>query len=85
MQSILETELSCISERHKGIISFWENLAAQGPAWGMIGTLLGHTVLYLGGTLYYSLVYAPDAGFWGGLALCVLPYLLPDAAKAALA
>ena len=46
----------------------------------VIGTLLGHAVLYLGGTLYYSLVYAPEAGFWGGLALCVLPYLLPDAA-----
>ncbi len=51
----------------------------------MIGTLLGHAVLYLGGTLYYTLVYAPEAGFWGGLALCVLPYLLPDAAKATLA
>ena len=41
VRSILETELSCINERHKGIISFWENLAAQGPAWGMIGTLIG--------------------------------------------
>lgn len=41
VRSILETELSCISERHKSVISFWENLAAQGPAWGMIGTLIG--------------------------------------------
>lgn len=41
VRSILETELSCISDRHKGVISFWENLAAQGPAWGMIGTLIG--------------------------------------------
>ena len=41
VRSILETELMCISDRHKGIISFWENLAAQGPAWGMIGTLIG--------------------------------------------
>ena len=41
VRSILETELSCINDRHKNVISFWENLAAQGPAWGMIGTLIG--------------------------------------------
>ena len=41
VRSILETELSCISDRHKNVIGFWENLAAQGPAWGMIGTLIG--------------------------------------------
>ena len=41
VRSILETELSCINDRHKNVISFWENLAGQGPAWGMIGTLIG--------------------------------------------
>jgi chemotaxis protein MotA len=41
VRSILETELDCISTRHKDIISFWENLASMGPAWGMIGTLIG--------------------------------------------
>lgn len=41
VRSILETELSCIGERHKDIIGFWEALAASGPAWGMIGTLIG--------------------------------------------
>ncbi|MCQ2507066.1 MAG: MotA/TolQ/ExbB proton channel family protein, partial [Lachnospiraceae bacterium] len=30
-----------IGDRHKGIIGFWENLASMGPAWGMIGTLIG--------------------------------------------
>ena len=39
--NILETDLSCIERRHGSIISFWENFAAMGPAWGMIGTLLG--------------------------------------------
>ncbi len=39
--SILETELNCIERRHNKIISFWEGLAAMGPAWGMIGTLIG--------------------------------------------
>ncbi len=41
VRSILETELNCIEERHKDNIGFWENLASMGPAWGMIGTLIG--------------------------------------------
>ena len=28
-------------QRHSKIYSFWDNLAAMGPAWGMIGTLIG--------------------------------------------
>lgn len=39
--SILDTDLSCIERRHNKVISFWEGLAAMGPAWGMIGTLIG--------------------------------------------
>lgn len=41
VRSILETELVCIEDRHKDKISFWENVASMGPAWGMIGTLIG--------------------------------------------
>lgn len=41
VRGILETELSCIEDRHSSIIGFWENMAAMGPAWGMIGTLIG--------------------------------------------
>lgn len=41
VRSIMETELMCIEERHKSIIGFWENLGSMGPAWGMIGTLIG--------------------------------------------
>lgn len=41
VRAILETELTCIESRHKKLIHFWENLAAMGPAWGMIGTLIG--------------------------------------------
>ena len=39
--SILDTELSNIERRHNKVISFWDGLAAMGPAWGMIGTLIG--------------------------------------------
>lgn len=41
VRSILETELSCVESRHKSVIGFWENMASMGPAWGMIGTLIG--------------------------------------------
>lgn len=41
VRSILETELNCIDSRHKAKIGFWEGLGAMGPAWGMIGTLIG--------------------------------------------
>ena len=41
VRRILETELECVEGRHKSTITFWENLASMGPAWGMIGTLVG--------------------------------------------
>lgn len=41
VRSILEAELVNIDSRHQGNISFWKNLGAMGPAWGMIGTLIG--------------------------------------------
>lgn len=41
VRSIMETEQYAVEERHKTVISFWENLASMGPAWGMIGTLIG--------------------------------------------
>lgn len=41
VRGILETDLSCIEQRHKQVIEFWEKWAELGPAWGMIGTLIG--------------------------------------------
>lgn len=41
VRNILETELNCIEARHSSKTSFWESWAAMGPAWGMIGTLIG--------------------------------------------
>lgn len=41
VRSIMETEQMAVEERHKTVIGFWENLGAMGPAWGMIGTLIG--------------------------------------------
>lgn len=41
VRSIMETELGCVEDRHGSVIEFWENLGSMGPAWGMIGTLIG--------------------------------------------
>lgn len=41
VRNILETELSFIETRHKENQGFWGALAELGPAWGMIGTLIG--------------------------------------------
>lgn len=41
VRSILETELGCIENRHGDVTGFWDKLGAMGPAWGMIGTLIG--------------------------------------------
>ena len=41
MRGIMDTSLSCMEERHKKVIAFWEKWAELGPAWGMIGTLIG--------------------------------------------
>lgn len=41
VRGIMETELISTEDRHKTKISFWETLGAMGPAWGMIGTLIG--------------------------------------------
>ena len=41
VRAIMETELISIDGRHKSKITFWDQLGAMGPAWGMIGTLIG--------------------------------------------
>ena len=41
VRAILETDLTCLEDRHKRTIGFWEKWAEMGPAWGMIGTLIG--------------------------------------------
>lgn len=41
VRAILETEMISVEGRHKSNIKLWEDIAAMGPAWGMIGTLVG--------------------------------------------
>lgn len=41
VRGIMETELMNMDERHRSGAGFFEAWAALGPAWGMIGTLVG--------------------------------------------
>jgi len=41
VRNILETELAFIQGRHQSVQNFWEKIGELGPAWGMIGTLIG--------------------------------------------
>lgn len=41
VRGIMETELASIDSRHGKVITFYEQFATMGPAWGMIGTLVG--------------------------------------------
>lgn len=41
VRNILETELTFIESRHKGVKEVWDKMGELGPAWGMIGTLIG--------------------------------------------
>lgn len=41
VRGILETEMTSIDDRHKKKIGFWQDVSSMGPAWGMIGTLVG--------------------------------------------
>ena len=35
----------CLEDRHGKVISFWEYWGEMGPAWGMIGTLVGLVIM----------------------------------------
>jgi len=41
IQEVLEIDMAAMAERHKGMISFFEEATAKAPALGMIGTVVG--------------------------------------------
>ena len=45
VRAILETDLMCLEDRHKKVMGLWEKWAELGPAWGMIGTLVGLVIM----------------------------------------
>jgi chemotaxis protein MotA len=45
IQTILETELSFVEERHKSGREIFEFMGSMGPAFGMIGTLVGLVIM----------------------------------------
>lgn len=45
LRSILETEIAFVENRHKDNQKVWDTCAELGPAWGMIGTLIGLIIM----------------------------------------
>ncbi|MBR1861214.1 MAG: MotA/TolQ/ExbB proton channel family protein, partial [Lachnospiraceae bacterium] len=41
VRDIMQAEMDNSEARHKTCVGFWDTLGAMGPAWGMIGTLVG--------------------------------------------
>lgn len=41
VRSVLENDIECMSARHEGVIGMYEKGSAVGPAFGMVGTLIG--------------------------------------------
>lgn len=69
---------------------FWglEKLLGRNRKVQILGMTLGLAACYLFGTLWFMAVYAAGsqaAGFVSVLAMCVFPFIIPDAVKMALA
>ena len=41
IESIMETELEILEERHNIVIKYWDLVGKYAPTWGMLGTLMG--------------------------------------------
>ncbi len=63
---------------------YW--LCSPKSRWGQFFCLFGGLLLcYAIGTAWYALLYAELRSTWAILSLCVLPFIVPDMAKLALA
>ena len=70
------------------LVMLFEKLFGDGTAVFLLAGILGMVVCYAFGTAWFVVAYAKSAGpiSWGAaLGKCVIPFILPDAAKLALA
>lgn len=71
-----------------GIMWLCEYLLGKSTPARITASVLALSALYAIGALWFVAVYtktADDIGLWSALSICVLPYLLPDIVKLALA
>lgn len=45
VRAILETDMDATESRHKTFVGVWDKIGEMGPAWGMIGTLIGLIIM----------------------------------------
>ena len=62
---------------------FWlmSTVLGSAPRAKILSGVASLLVLYLVGTLWYSLVYLGGGGFFAVISACVLPFIIPDAVK----
>lgn len=68
-----------------GALVFWGITAWLGDGKRLFALLLLQLICYLCGTLWFSVQFAHGQGLWEIVAASVLPFLLPDLGKLALA
>ena len=69
-----------------GLIAGWKSEGRSRTIVDIIYMAIALIVCYAFGTLWYSLVYVGSiSGVGAALAMCVIPYIIPDALKIALA
>ncbi|MBO7310572.1 MAG: biotin transporter BioY, partial [Clostridia bacterium] len=47
--------------------------------------LISQTLIYLAGAMWFCFAYSPETSFTEALLLCVVPFIIPDLIKAAIA
>ena len=71
VRSVLETEMAFVENRHNDVKGVWDMIAALGPAWGMVGTMVA-LVLMMGNltdidALATNMALAMITTFYGAL------------------
>ena len=60
---------------------YWGISAVSGKKPDFFAAVIAMLVCYLCGTVWYLIAYAGSASLWAVVLKCVVPYLIPDAAK----
>lgn len=70
-------------------LAFWvfEKIFGKKTSVWLLSAAAGLAICYLFGSIWYAFVYSggSDAGFAGAVAMCVLPFIVPDILKIGLA
>ncbi len=67
------------------LFALLERFLGSGKKRKLVYAAISLLLIYATGSLWFSLVYTESSGFFAALAICMLPYVLPDSLKIFLA